>query len=138
MLLFDIRDLFFTDLVRAVEDSAFAHHYSLLLCNTDDDPEKTAIYVDLLREEHVAGVILVPTPDAESAYRRLVDAEIPVVTVERRLPQVALDAVLLDHAGAVYRQVTELIEAGHRRIGAILAHDEGLDNIHDTAGICRR
>ncbi len=124
LLLSDIRDQSFTAFVRAIEDIAYIHHYAFLLCNTDEDIEKSTAYVDLMREEHVAGVIMVPTPGAEFVYRRLADAAIPVVAVDRRVPSAALDTVLLDHAGAVHGQVSRLIEAGHRRIGAILTHDE--------------
>jgi DNA-binding LacI/PurR family transcriptional regulator len=142
LLISDIRDLFFTSLVRAVEDIAYTHRYSFLLCNTDEDPDKTSVYVDLMRAEHVAGVILVPVPGAESAYRRLADARIPVVTVERRLPAaglepVAADTVVLDHASTVETLVLQLIEAGHRRIGAVLAHDEGSGPYSRQAGYLR-
>jgi DNA-binding LacI/PurR family transcriptional regulator len=125
LLLADIRERLFTAFVRAVEDVAYTHRYSFLLCNTDEDPDKIEVYVDLMAEEHVAGVILVPTPGAERAYQRLVEAQIPVVAIERRLPKIAQDAVMLEHAEATRAVVARLIDAGHRRIGAVLAHGEG-------------
>jgi DNA-binding LacI/PurR family transcriptional regulator len=125
LLLPDIRDHFFTALVRAVEDIAYMHRYAFLLCSTDEDVAKSENCVELMQAEHVAGVLVVPTPGAEPAYQRLVETAIPVVAIERRIAQTALDAVLLDHAGPVCRRVTELIEAGHERIGAILTYDEG-------------
>ena len=41
----DIENPFFTALARAVEDSAQSAVYSVVLCNTDDDPAKVAKYL---------------------------------------------------------------------------------------------
>ena len=44
----------------AVEDTAH-QHFSVLLCNSDENSEKETMYVELMVAEHVAGVILSPT-----------------------------------------------------------------------------
>jgi len=57
----DIRNPFFTAISRAVEDSAYEQGYSVLLCNTDENPEKEELYLNLLHDENVAGIIFSPT-----------------------------------------------------------------------------
>lgn len=57
----DIRNPFFTAIGRAVEDSAYDQGYSVLMCNTDENPEKEEMYLNLMHDENVAGVIFSPT-----------------------------------------------------------------------------
>src|SRR6266581_90541 len=49
LIVSDIRNPFFTSISRAVEDTAYEQGYSLFLCNTDENPEKEAIYLNLTR-----------------------------------------------------------------------------------------
>jgi LacI family transcriptional regulator len=54
----DISNPYYPRLSRGVEDVASAHGYGLIICNTDHSPEKLAIYLRLLREKRVDGVLL--------------------------------------------------------------------------------
>src|SRR4051812_46612295 len=42
LIISDVSDPFFTAVARGVEDVAQAHGYSVLLCNSDEDPTKEA------------------------------------------------------------------------------------------------
>src|SRR6266571_8906518 len=64
LIVSDIRNPFFTAISRAVEDTAYEHGYSVLLCNTDEDPEKEELYLKLMQDENVAGIIFSPTRQA--------------------------------------------------------------------------
>src|SRR3954454_7001649 len=83
LILSDIRNPFFAGISRAVEDLAFEHGYSVILCNTDENPEREALYLDLMRAEQVSGVILSPTQQ----IARISDLNVafPVVLVDRAL-----------------------------------------------------
>ncbi|MEM7539364.1 MAG: LacI family DNA-binding transcriptional regulator [Chloroflexota bacterium] len=124
VLLSDIQNPFFTSMVRAIEDVAYNHGYSLMLCNTDEDPEKEALYIDLMLSQNVAGVILSPSVATEettcSAYSLLIDAKMPVVIVDRRLPNEEVDTVVVDSMNASYKMISHLIEQGHQRIGCVV------------------
>jgi LacI family transcriptional regulator len=124
LIISDIQNPFFTSLVRAVEDTASANQLAIFLCNSDEDPQKEALYVDLMISEHVAGVIITPTCEVGCSVKRLVDAGIPVVTVDRRVLDLELDTVVLDNISAASDLVTYLLNLGHRRIGAILGSSE--------------
>ena len=56
----DIRNPFFTAIGRAVEDAAYEQGYSVLMCNTDENPEKEEMYLNLMHDENVAGIIFSP------------------------------------------------------------------------------
>ncbi len=57
----DIENPHFTAVVRAVEDAAYRQGYRVLLCNTDEQPEKQRSYLGVLTAERVAGAIISPT-----------------------------------------------------------------------------
>ncbi len=120
LIISDVENPFYTSLVRAVEDVAYAHDYSLLLCNSDEDPNKERTYIQFLADERVAGVIGSPASETETSFAALFDAGIPVVSVDRRSIVTPVDTVLLDNVTAARDLTRHLISHGHRRIGAIL------------------
>src|SRR5215213_5693088 len=58
LIISDIENPFFTSVVRGVEDVAYRHQMTVVLCNTDEDPKKQERYVDVMVKERVAGLII--------------------------------------------------------------------------------
>lgn len=121
LIISDIQNPFFTSLVRAVEDVAYQHQYAVVLCNSDEDVEKERLYIELMQAEMVAGVLITPTCETGSPCRKLIEAGIPVVAVDRRMVDLEVDTVVIDNVGAAFDLVSHLINDGHRRIGGIFA-----------------
>mgnify|MGYP005851348829 CR=1 FL=1 len=124
LLISDIQNPFFTALVRAVEDVAYENNYFIFLCNTDETIEKEAMYIDLMISEKVAGVIITPTNERNSPCKKLLDANIPMVAVDRRVLDCDADTVVLNNTHGSFELVSLLIENGHHRIGAIVGRTE--------------
>src|SRR6266513_4441679 len=113
LIVSDISNPFFTAIGRAVEDTAHEQGYSVLLCNTDENPEKEAIYLNLMQDENVAGVIFAPTL-LSTGHFKATNLNYPVVLVDRSLPDSNVDTVLLDNVDAGYRLTLHLLENGYR------------------------
>jgi LacI family fructose operon transcriptional repressor len=111
----DIRNPYFTEVSRAIEDVAYANGLRVLLCNSDEDPAKESFYLDMMRDENVAGVILSPTLDLLTRFKPG-DYGFPVVLVDRCDRDTQADAVVLDNVDAAQRLVRHLIDCGHQRI----------------------
>jgi DNA-binding LacI/PurR family transcriptional regulator len=124
LIISDIQNPFFTSLVRAVEDQAYAHQYAVFLCNSDENIDKESLYIDLMMAERVAGVIIIPTRETASSIKKMHDAKMPLVTVDRQIRDLDLDTVAIDNVKAAHDIVAHLVDNGHRRIGAILASPE--------------
>jgi LacI family transcriptional regulator len=120
LIISDIQNPFFISIVRAIEDIAYRHQYSLILCNADEDPDKEALYIDLMMAEKVAGVVISPTHETATSCQRLADVGIPVVAIDRRVTNMPVDTVVVDNFGATLEIVSHLIADGHRRIGAVV------------------
>ncbi len=118
LIVSDIRNPFFSSISRAVEDTAYEQGFSVLLCNADENPEKEALYLNLLRDENVAGVIFSPTLHAINNFKDL-RLDLPIVIIDRSTKNGSVDSVLLDNVTAAFQLTTHLIENGYRRIGAI-------------------
>jgi LacI family transcriptional regulator len=113
----DIENPFFTALARGVEDRAVAAGFSVVLCNTDDQPAKESRYLEVARSEHMAGVILAPataTPDLDEVLAR----KTPVVTVDRA-SSYAVDLVLMDNEAGGRTATTALYDQGFTRVACI-------------------
>ena len=118
LIVSDIRNPFFTSISRAVEDTAYEQGYNIILCNTDENPEKEAIYLNLMRDTSVAGIIISPTRQTPTNFADS-NLPFPTVAVDRPIPGVDADTVLLDNVDAAYRLTTHLIEQGYQRIGIL-------------------
>lgn len=118
LIVSDIRNPFFTDISRAVEDAAYAQGFSVFLCNTDENPKKERIYLNLMRDENVAGVIFSPTRETAAHFAAL-QLGFPTVVVDRAVPESPVDQVLLDNVAAAQRLTTHLITNGYRRIAGV-------------------
>lgn len=118
LIVSDIRNPFFTSISRAVEDMAYEQGYSLVLCNTDENPEKETIYLNLMHDENVAGVIFSPTRQTAARFSTL-EIAFPTVVVDRSVGDAEVDSVLLDNVDSAYRLTTHLIEQGYQHIAAL-------------------
>lgn len=119
LIISDIQNPFFTSVVRGIEDLAHEHGYSLVLCNSDENVEKERLYVNVMRAEAAAGVILAAVSEDSPHVRGLIDQRIPVVAIDRQLKDPSIDSVCVDNVAAAYEAVSTLIDMGHRRIGLI-------------------
>ena len=119
LVLSDITNPFFTTLVRAVEDTARAAGYALLLGNTDEDSVREQTYVELLRSRQVDGLMLVASAGDHPYLPALIAAGLPLVCVDRSLTELGADSVLTDNVAGAYQAVAHLLALGHRRIGIV-------------------
>jgi LacI family transcriptional regulator len=119
LLISDIQNPFFTALIRGVEDVAQSNGYSLILCNTDENPQKERQYVEVLYAERVAGAIIVPTREHQRSLGLFRERNVPVVAVDRRVKDSNMDAVLVDNVRGAREAVSHLIMNGYRRIAVI-------------------
>lgn len=145
LLVSDIRNPFFTAISRAVEDTAYSHGYNVLLGNTDEDPAKEALYLNLMQDEHVAGLIFSPTRHSAEHFAML-NIRIPTVVIDRQISDSHLgnvDMVMIDNVAAGRDLGWHLLENGYRRIAAILGEasttgwqrEQGLAEAYQAFGL---
>jgi LacI family transcriptional regulator len=113
----DIENPHFAEVVHAAETEVFRNGYRMLLCNTDESVEKQQAYLQMLADEHPLGVILVPCDPAGVEIVQLLDLGVPVVAFDRSVRDDRADAIVPDNVEASKVAVHHLVEGGYRRIG---------------------
>lgn len=117
LVLPDIENPYFTSLARGVTDVAQRAGYSVVLCNTDEDADKEAQYLQVALSESMAGVILAPVSEHPD-LGALLDRGRSVVTVDRSTSY-ALDAVLFANRPSGRAAAEALLRGGYQRIACI-------------------
>jgi LacI family transcriptional regulator len=120
LIVADIMNPFFTELLHWVERAAHANSYSVLICNSDEDLEREQHHLHLLRSQRVDGILLAATGhSSKERAQALSRLRVPVVLVDRGFEEFGLDAVVLDNRRAALEAVRHLLAFGHRRIALI-------------------
>lgn len=113
----DIKNTFFNNWFRIVEDYASLQGFNLLLCNTDEDPTKEMKYVKLLQSQRVDGVIIAPCSKNSVDY--LIKSNLHFILVDRKHEDINVDFVVTDHYQGSFDATEYLIKLGHRRIAVL-------------------
>lgn len=130
----DIANPFFTDVARGVEDTARAAGSLVIVCNTDDDPDRERRYVTLLAEQQVQGALAVPVRGTHTAAPLLRDRNVPVVLLDSTDASGQLCSVAVDDVTGGRIAVQHLLDNGHRRIGLVGSGYEAHQVIDRVAG----
>jgi LacI family transcriptional regulator len=121
MVISDITNPFFPQLVRGAEDVALKHGYLLITFNTDDNVEREKQVLLVLRQRRVDGVLLVvaPNPSKDEHIRSLLQSDIPTVYLDRVPTGMEVDSVSVDNVEGSRNCVRHLISLGHRKIAIV-------------------
>ncbi|MDQ2887410.1 MAG: GntR family transcriptional regulator [Chloroflexota bacterium] len=117
------------DYLIGVEQAAKMHGYSVSFSYAEGNQEQQERDIARMQASHVAGMIVYPVGDATSSlpFQQLQAAHVPLVFIDRYLPDLQADFVGMDNRGGGYRVTEHLLILGHRRIGFIYMHEETLN-----------
>ncbi len=118
----DITNPFFNTIMAGIEQTFYEHGYSVLMSNTAADIHKELEYLEMMKNEEVAGLIIAPTSENVKRVVDMAEGGLPLVVIDRRIKSTQarhLDMVLADNTEGAYNAVTHLIHLGHQRIGLV-------------------
>lgn len=115
----DLENPFFTAVVRGIDRALQAAGYTLLLANSDEDPDRERKMLEILRAEGVAGIIFVPINAARGAYRDVLAPPLITVAVDRLPNNLQPDLVTVDNVNGTRQGVAHLIALGHRQVALL-------------------
>ncbi|MDF9777996.1 LacI family DNA-binding transcriptional regulator [Pseudomonas baetica] len=110
---------YFAELARGIEDYCERNGYCVILCNSDDNPDKQRSYLRVLLEKRIDGLIVASAGGDSSLAQGLKGVRTPMVIVDRGLEGVDADLVRIDHEYGAYLATRHLLELGHRDIATI-------------------
>lgn len=107
-------------IVRTIEGMSQAvNRYRVQLIIQPISQSFSGSYVDLARQDKLDGIILINTQADDTALSQLVEARVPVVSLDDLGTSYDVDQVFVDNRGAAREVVRYLIGLGHSRIGMI-------------------
>jgi len=141
----DILNAYFTELVRACDQAARERGYSTILCNSDSEPEKEASHLTFLASHGVDGIVLAASdliPDAGLLQK----LRIPLVSMDREVPDLDCLAARIDtdYETGAFLSASHLIRSGHTRIAFVSGNPAasntkirraGFERAHRAAGL---
>lgn len=121
MVIPDITNPFFPQLVRGAEDAALERGFLLVTFNTDDNLDREKLVFSVLRTRRMDGLLLVVAPnDGDTAHiRKTIAAGTPVVCLDRVPVDIGVSSVSVDGVKATEMCMRHLLSLGHRRIAII-------------------
>lgn len=115
----DIANPYFAAVVKGAESVSRGAAYTLVLCNSDEDPERERRVLASLYGR-VDGLLLAPATEGSETTEDLRKFGIPIVLVDRQVSTATgFDCVLIDNRGGARRAIDYLVGLGHRRIALI-------------------
>jgi len=115
----DISNPFYPPLIRGIENTVNKFGYSMILCNTDEDPKKEEQYLRMMQEKRIDGLIISPTNPKVPFLKMFEARHTPIVCIDRFLENGEVDTVCVDNIHGAFMAVEHLINLGHRRIAII-------------------
>lgn len=120
LLLPNITNFFFATAALGAEDCAMKHGYSVVICNTGEDPVREKKYIDMLIQKNINGFIIFPSGRSiGNAILDLNKNHKPVVLTDRYFETDEISQVYLDNEKGAYLATKYLLDLGHRKIGCI-------------------
>lgn len=110
---------YFAELARGIEDYCERNGYCVILCNSDDNPDKQRSYLRVLLEKRIDGLIVASAGGDSGLAQGLAGVRTPMVIVDRGLEGLDADLVRIDHEYGAYLATRHLLELGHRDIAYI-------------------
>jgi DNA-binding LacI/PurR family transcriptional regulator len=118
----DITRETYPGILRGVEDVAEQHNINVVICNTDNESEKQANYINKLIDANIMGVIIVPALKGKTdlgSFQKLREKEIPLIFCNRGVGGVEAPKVIPNTFYGGYLATRHLIERGYRRIAFV-------------------
>ena len=110
---------YFAEIIQGAEERCFAAGYNVILCNSNDDPERQAAYLRVLAEKRIDGLIFVVTGSDAVVRATLGGINTPLVLLDREVTGVSGDLVKVNHVLGSQMATRHLLELGHPRVACI-------------------
>ncbi len=115
----DITNPFYSQLVKFVESALYTKGYTIIICNTGYDLDKENGHINVLLSRRVDGIILSPIQNSIENISIIKDRNVPLALFDCKIDKFDADYILVDNEAGTMEAVNHLIAQGHKKIGYI-------------------
>jgi LacI family transcriptional regulator len=108
----------FAEIISTIESRIYQAGYNIILCDSTQDPAREQSNLELLVQQGVSGIMIIPIDATAGHVRDLIEHKLPCVILGTE-PIPNADQVNVDATMGAYLATRHLLELGHRRIGLI-------------------
>jgi LacI family transcriptional regulator len=119
LIVTDIQNPFFPELVQATDLAARDLGYSIILGSAAYDEHRAMHYLDLMVDRRVDGIIVASSQLSEASRRWVVASPVPVIVVNAEPTGLPVSVVTSDNEAGMRMATAYLIGLGHRRVAYI-------------------
>lgn len=112
LIIADITNPYSVHVLSGIEAACREQGFTPLVCNTNNEVDQELHYLDLLRSYQVEGIVVNAVGMREEGLNRLQQSALPMVLIDRKIPQFACDVVGLDNVQAATTATEHLIQQG--------------------------
>ncbi len=127
LIIADITNPYSVDVLRGIEEACRVQGFTLLVCNTNNEVNQEQHYLELLSSYRVEGIVVNAVGMREEALSKLQQSLLPMVLIDRKIPEFSCDMVGLDNDRAATEATRHLIEQGFEAV-LFLSEPLGLVN----------
>ncbi len=131
LIVADISNPFYAKIARSIEDNANKYGFNLIICSSDENPEKEADLIQMLKDRRVDGLIFSSTQENDEEILQLQSENYPFVLIDRNSPRVDTNYVIVDNYQGAFDAVDYLVKDGNGKVALLTISPSYLTSLSD-------
>lgn len=127
----DISNRFYSRIARSIEDLAWNHGYTVIICSTDENIEKEKEQIRLLLDRKLDGLIISTSQDTPDLFNKLNETGLPHVLIDRTFEGMVSPCVTVDNFAGGRMAARHFLHQGYRKIAVIGINPDHISTIND-------
>lgn len=116
LIIADITNPYSVEVMSGIEAACRARGFTLLMCNTNNEVDQEQHYLNLLSSYQVEGIVVNAVGMREEALSHLQQSLLPMVLIDRKIPEFDCDVVGLNNGEAARLATEHLLEQDYRAV----------------------
>ncbi len=131
LIVSDISNPFYAKIARHIENVIEPKGFNIMICSTDEDVEKEVRLIKMLRDRQTDGLIISTSQRSSKEIKILLDEKYPFVLIDRVLPDIKTNSVIVDNFKGSYHAVNHMLQQGYKNIAAFAVTPTYVSTIND-------
>ena len=131
LIVSDISNRFYSRIARSIEDMAWQHGYSVVICSTDEKIEKEKKQIRLLLDRKIDGLIISSSQFEASYFNELKETGVPHVLIDRTFENMQSSSVSVDNYGGARMAARHLLTQGIQDIALLVISPNHISTISE-------
>lgn len=119
LIISDISNVFYSVIAKSIEDEASRNGYSVMFMSSEEDPKAEEEMTNTLINRGVDGLVLSTSYSERDQVRKLRDSNIPFVLIDRYVPGVKTNCVLVEDYQGAFDMTEHLLSMGYTKIALL-------------------